>query len=123
MWQAVVAWAKRLKRDVAALFLAARDPRTPRVAKWVAVFVVAYAASPIDLIPDFIPILGLLDDIILIPVGIALVIRLIPDGLMQEFRDRARSEASSIDVRWGIWIVLAVWSFVLCLAALWFWPP
>lgn len=79
-------WAKRLKCDVAALALAARDPRTPRAAKWLAVAVVAYALSPIDLIPDFIPVLGLLDDAVIVPLGIVLAIRLIPPALMDEFR-------------------------------------
>lgn len=122
MWQGVVAWAKRLKRDVVALFLATRDPRTPWAAKTIAAIVVAYAVSPIDLIPDFIPVLGLLDDIILVPIGIAIVIRLIPKPLMDEFRARAHTEAASIDVRWGMWIVLAVWLTVLALVGVWIWP-
>lgn len=82
-------WAKTIKRDVTALCLAARDPRTPWLAKLLALLVAAYALSPIDLIPDFIPVLGYLDDVILVPLGLLLVIRLIPPDLMEEFRASA----------------------------------
>ena len=71
-------WARDIKRDVHALYLSARDPRVPWYAKAVAVVVAAYALSPIDLIPDFIPVLGYLDDLILVPLGILLAVRLIP---------------------------------------------
>lgn len=82
-------WAKTIKRDVSALWLAARDPRTPWLAKLLALLVAAYALSPIDLIPDFIPVLGYLDDVILVPLGLLLVIRLIPPDLLEEFRTAA----------------------------------
>lgn len=82
-------WARALKRDVKALWIAARDPRVPWHAKAVAGAVTAYAISPIDLIPDFIPILGQLDDLIIVPAGLWLAIRLIPPPLMAEFRERA----------------------------------
>jgi uncharacterized membrane protein YkvA (DUF1232 family) len=81
--------ARRLKAETFALYLAARDPRTPWYAKLLVAGIVAYAFSPIDLIPDFVPILGYLDDLILIPLGIALAIRLIPDSVMTECRARA----------------------------------
>lgn len=84
-------WARSLKRDIVALWLAARDPRTPRLAKAVAGVTAAYALSPIDLIPDFVPILGYLDDLVIVPAGIALAIRLIPAELMTEFREHAES--------------------------------
>ncbi|MGY3112014.1 uncharacterized membrane protein YkvA (DUF1232 family) [Pantoea eucalypti] len=71
-------WARNIKRDVHAVWLAARDPRTPLVAKVLAMIVAAYAVSPIDLIPDFIPVIGYLDDLIIVPLGIMLVVRLIP---------------------------------------------
>ena len=71
-------WARAVKRDVLVLYLAARDPRVPWYAKVVAACVVAYALSPIDLIPDFIPVLGYLDDVIIVPLGIILAMRLIP---------------------------------------------
>jgi uncharacterized membrane protein YkvA (DUF1232 family) len=86
------AWARALKRDVVALWLAARDPRTPLAAKLLAGVVAAYALSPIDLIPDFIPVLGYLDDLLLVPAGIWLVVRLIPAELLAEFRAAAARE-------------------------------
>src|SRR3990167_1581954 len=75
--QDLKAWARRIKRDVVALWLAARDPRVPVAAKVAAAIIASYALSPIDLIPDFIPILGYLDDVILVPLGIALAVRMI----------------------------------------------
>lgn len=82
-------WARTVKRDVRILYLAARDPRVPWYAKVVAACVVAYAFSPIDLIPDFIPVLGYLDDVIIVPLGIVLAIRLIPPSLLEEHRHTA----------------------------------
>jgi uncharacterized membrane protein YkvA (DUF1232 family) len=89
MWARLRRWAQSLKRDVVALWLAARDRRTPLAARLVALAVAGYALSPIDLIPDFIPVLGYLDDLIIVPLGIALAIRLVPAQLMAEFRTRA----------------------------------
>ena len=86
------AWATSLKENTFALYLASRDPRVPLVAKLVAVIVVAYALSPIDLIPDFIPVIGYLDDLLLLPLGILLAIKLIPDNIWQDCRDRAARE-------------------------------
>src|SRR5438445_9945018 len=85
------AWARAIKRDVVAVWIAARDPRVPWYAKALALLVAAYALSPIDLIPDFIPVLGQLDDLIIVPLGILLVIKLIPAELMAEFREQAAS--------------------------------
>ena len=90
-------WRRRaaeLKSDIFALYLAARDPRVPWYAKGLAVMVTAYAFSPIDLIPDFIPVLGYLDDLVLLPLGIALTLRLIPSAVWAECRARARVEAA-----------------------------
>ena len=84
-------WARRIKRDVVALWIAARDPRTPWLAKLVAGAVAAYALSPIDLIPDFIPVLGLIDDLLIVPAGIWIASRLIPETLLEEFRTEAQS--------------------------------
>ncbi len=81
--------AGRLKREVLTLLLASRHPKTPRLAKVAAALVVAYALSPIDLIPDFIPILGYVDDLILVPLGLYLVVRLIPDEILAECRAEA----------------------------------
>jgi uncharacterized membrane protein YkvA (DUF1232 family) len=82
-------WARIIKRDVHALYLASRDPRVPWYAKALAMLVAGYALSPIDLIPDFIPVLGYLDDVILLPLGILLVIWLIPPSIMAEHRELA----------------------------------
>ena len=84
------AQAVRCKADVLALYLVARDPRTPWLAKAVIAAVVAYALSPVDLIPDFIPVIGYLDDLILIPLGVALAIRLTPVEIIDECREAAR---------------------------------
>ncbi|WP_309775967.1 YkvA family protein [Nitrobacter vulgaris] len=82
-------WARVIKRDVHALYLASRDPRFPWYAKALAIIVTGYALSPIDLIPDFIPVIGYLDDVVLVPVGIWLVVRMIPPDLMTEHREIA----------------------------------
>ncbi len=89
MLTALKEWARAIKRDVVALWLAARDPRTPWYAKAVAVGVAAYALSPIDLIPDFVPVFGYLDDVIVVPAGIWLAIRLIPAEVLAECRIKA----------------------------------
>ena len=83
------AHAKKLKTDMHALLIAYRDPRTPWIARAWALLVIAYALSPIDLIPDFIPVIGYLDDLILLPLGIALALRLIPADIMDEARKNA----------------------------------
>jgi len=85
-------WARTIKGDVIAVRIAARDPRVPWYAKAVAGAVAAYALSPIDLIPDFIPVLGYVDDLVIVPVGIALTVRLIPGDLMMEFRETSGCE-------------------------------
>jgi uncharacterized membrane protein YkvA (DUF1232 family) len=102
-------WARRMKRDVVALWLAARDSRTPRLAKAVALAVAAYALSPIDLIPDFVPVLGYLDDVILVPLGVLLAVRLVPPPLMAELRDAARKRLERPASMAGLVIVLVVW--------------
>ena len=107
---------RKLKRESLALYLACKDPRTPWYAKALAALIVAYAFSPIDLIPDFVPVLGYLDDLILVPLGIALALRLIPEQVMSESRDQARLEmGSGKPVSWvGAGIVGLIWA--LCLA-------
>lgn len=113
-------WARRLKRDVLALWLAARSPRTPLAAKLVAGAVAAYALSPIDLIPDFIPILGYLDDLIIVPLGVALAVRLIPAPLMAEFR-AAANEIGRPRSALAAGLVVATWLVLATAAGLWFW--
>ena len=114
------AWAARLKRDVVALWIAARDRRVPWGAKAVAGAVAAYALSPIDLIPDFIPVLGLLDDAILVPLGIMLAVRMIPAALMAEFRAEAAARAARPRSRAGAAVVAALW-IAAAVAASWWW--
>ncbi|MCH9765283.1 MAG: DUF1232 domain-containing protein [Alphaproteobacteria bacterium] len=114
MWQRLKAWARRIYKDVMVLYIAGKDSRTPRVAKWVAIGVAAYALSPIDLIPDFIPVIGYLDDVILVPLGIALAIRLLPADLIQDFRLAAETHAPVSAVQLGAWLVIFAW---ICAAA------
>ena len=102
-------WARSIKRDIVALWIAARDRRVPWHAKLVAGCVAAYALSPIDLIPDFIPVLGYLDDIVLVPLGILLAVRLIPKTLMAEFRAAAAAREGRPMSRVGAATVIALW--------------
>jgi uncharacterized membrane protein YkvA (DUF1232 family) len=88
-------WARLARRDLHAVYLAARDPRVPWQARAVAALVAACAFSPIDLIPDFVPVLGLLDDLILVPIGILLAVRLIPPDILAEHRAAADRAAES----------------------------
>lgn len=115
--------ARRLKAETLALYLAARHPQTPWFAKAVAAAVAAYALSPIDLIPDFIPVLGYLDDLVLVPAGIALAVRLVPAGVLAECRakaveavaaDRPVSKAAAV-------IVVSIWLVSAVLLAVWLW--
>ncbi len=112
-------WARVMKRDVVALWLAARDPRTPMVAKIVACSIAAYALSPIDLIPDFIPVLGYLDDLLIIPLGIVLAIKLVPPVLMAEFRVLADERIQRPTSRAGLLSIMAIWLLVAAMALRW----
>jgi uncharacterized membrane protein YkvA (DUF1232 family) len=106
-----------VKRDVHALCLAARDPRVPWYAKGVALAVAAYALSPIDLIPDFIPIVGYLDDLLLVPAGIFLAVKLVPPDLLMQFRAAAASaEGERALGKWGAAAVVVLW--IACAVAL-----
>ena len=113
-------WAGLIRRDLVALWLAARDPRVPWHAKAIAGAVAAYALSPIDLIPDFIPILGQLDDLLIVPAGIWLAVRLIPPPVLAELRDRAsttgrpasRIAAGLIVALWLAAAAAVVWAFL-----------
>ena len=102
-------WAKAVKRDVVALWIAARDPRVPWYAKALCAGVAAYALSPIDLIPDFIPVLGYLDDLILVPLGILLAIRLVPPDFMIEFRAQADIQVERPTSRGATVVIIALW--------------
>lgn len=114
-------WAKRLKTEIHALYLACRDPRVPWFAKATAIFVVAYALSPIDLIPDFIPVFGYLDDLIIVPLGIVLARRLIPADVMEECR-----AAALLDNQWRrprSWMaggaIVVIWMAATALVLYW----
>jgi uncharacterized membrane protein YkvA (DUF1232 family) len=116
--------ARQLKGEVLALYLAAKHPQTPWYAKLFVVAIVAYALSPIDLIPDFIPVLGLLDEVLLLPFAIVLAVKMVPADVMSECRTRAserrpdgsrsgRIAAAFIVVAWLAVIVLAAWWWFL----------
>lgn len=104
-----------------ALWIAARDRRTPVAAKVVAGVVAAYALSPIDLIPDFIPVLGYLDDVVLVPLGILLAVRLIPASLLSEFRMLAAQRGRRPISRAGLLAVVVIWAVALVAAASYAW--
>ncbi len=115
-------WSKRahdLSADSFALYLAARDPRVPWYAKLLAAVVVAYAVSPVDLIPDFIPVIGLLDDMIIVPLGLALALKMIPREVMDEHRREAEGRlAEGVPRRWiGTAVVICIWLLLLWLVA------
>ena len=116
-------WAKRIKRDGITLWFARKHPQTPWYAKALGVFVVAYALSPIDLIPDFIPVLGYVDDVLLLPGLIWLAIRLLPTEVLAECRAQAdewmQEKGSKPSSRAGAFAIVARWLAVG--AALWFW--
>lgn len=115
---------KRLRIEAHAVWLAARDPRTPWAARGLALLIAAYALSPIDLIPDFIPVLGLLDDALLIPLGLWLVARMLPPGRLDEHRRAAEALAERPVSKAGALIVVALWAAFAWLAwrtARWAW--
>lgn len=112
-------WARFIKRDAVAVWIAARDPRVPWYAKALAAAVAAYALSPIDLIPDFIPILGYLDDLLIVPAGILLTLRLIPAELMVEFREEAARRIGRPTSRAGAAVITLVWVAALALVVWW----
>ena len=110
----------KLFHYLTALWLLLKDPRTPLAAKLVAGVVVAYALSPIDLIPDFIPVLGLLDDVILVPLGVALAVKLVPPPLWAEMRQQAESFQGRLPkMMWGLLIVAAIWLVLLTAFIFW----
>ena len=109
-------WARLIKRDVHALYLASRDPRVPWYAKVLAMAVAGYALSPIDLIPDFIPVLGYLDDALIVPLGVILVVRLIPPEIMAEHRQLAALAQERPTGRVAVIAIVAIWVVAVGLA-------
>jgi uncharacterized membrane protein YkvA (DUF1232 family) len=115
-------WGRSLKRDVVALYRAARDPRVPWYAKAVAAAVAAYALSPIDPLPDFIPLLGQLDELIILPLGILLAIKLVPPEIMAEHRAAAAAAEGQPRSRIAAAVIVALW-IAAALFLIWlFWP-
>jgi uncharacterized membrane protein YkvA (DUF1232 family) len=108
VWRART-WARKVKLDAVALWIASRDPRVSLHAKLVCVVIAAYALSPIDLIPDFIPVLGLLDELVLLPLAMLLAVRLVPPDLMAEFRAEAGRMADRPVSRTAAAVVLVLW--------------
>ena len=117
MLTSLKAQARQLKQHTLTVYFAARDPRTPLLVRVLALFVAAYALSPIDLIPDFIPVIGYLDDLLLVPLGLALVVRLIPPEVLEAARLQAQQAASKPISYTAAGFVVVLW---LALAAVFY---
>jgi len=103
-----------LKNETYALYLASKDPRTPWYAKALAVLIIGYALSPVDFIPDFLPVIGYLDDLVIVPAGIALLIKMIPREIMEECRSKSRSQPLSGKKNWvAASIIFFIWMSVI----------
>jgi uncharacterized membrane protein YkvA (DUF1232 family) len=112
---------RQLKKETYAIYIACKDPRVPWYARVFAGFVVAYAFSPIDLIPDVIPILGYLDDLVLVPLGIILVLKMIPPGVLAECREKAEAAMShgKPTSRIAAIVIVVIWLILGILAVIW----
>jgi uncharacterized membrane protein YkvA (DUF1232 family) len=125
LWSRLREKARALKRETFAVYFACRDPRVPWGAKVIAACVVAYAFSPIDLIPDFVPILGYLDDLLLVPLGIALVIKMVPAAVMDDCRIQAQEALAAGSKKPKNWIaaslIILLWLLVAGFAAIQIW--
>jgi len=117
MFARVKRWAKNIRRDTYAVGLVARDPRVPWYTKALAIVVAGYAFSPLDLIPDFIPVIGFVDDVILVPLGIVLVIKLVPPEILQEHREHADRAMALPKNRIGAIVVVCIWVAVVGVSA------
>ena len=114
---------RKLKKETYAIYLACKDSRVPWYARALAAVVVAYALSPIDLIPDIIPVIGYLDDLILVPLGIALVLRMIPPDVLAECREKAETMAQTTSTsRIAAIVVVTIWLLLGILAVIWVGP-
>jgi uncharacterized membrane protein YkvA (DUF1232 family) len=115
--------AKQLKTEVYALCLAMKDSRVPWYAKVLMALTIGYAISPIDLIPDFIPVIGQIDDLIIVPAGILLVIKMMPKGVMEEYRQKAKAEPINTRTKWIVAaIIVAIWVLAIYLVFRLVWP-
>ena len=112
-------WARSIKRDVVAIYFAARDPATPWHVRLLALAVAAYALSPIDLIPDFIPVIGYLDDLLIVPVGILLVVRLLPEPILAASRAKAETVLQRPRSNVAAAAFIGIW--VVCIAGFGYW--
>jgi uncharacterized membrane protein YkvA (DUF1232 family) len=112
-------WARQIKQQTLALYFAVRDPRTPWYVKLFAGFIVAYAISPVDLIPDFIPVLGFLDEVILLPAAIWLAVRLVPPAVLDEARRRAAEAGERPTSRIAGAVIVLIWIGALVLCGWW----
>ena len=119
MLDSLKAHARQLRQHTLTVYFAARDPRTPVLVRVLAVLVAAYALSPIDLIPDFIPVIGYLDDLILLPLGLALVVRLTPPEVMESARLQAQEASARPVSHAAAAVVIVVWLIVLWLLGKW----
>ncbi len=116
-------FARRMKVQISALYLAIKDPAVPKVAKWLGVAVVAYALSPIDLIPDFIPVIGYLDDLIILPLGIYLAIKLIPEAVWSDCLSKAELHPIQLPKnRYAAAAIIGCWTLfaVICSYGAWY---
>ena len=120
MLVALKSWARALKRDVVAVWIAARDRRTPMAARVLAALVAGYALSPIDLIPDVIPVLGYVDDLLIVPLGLWLALRMIPAPLLAEFRERAAAQARPRSLIAAA-VIVALWLGAAAVAGVLIW--
>jgi uncharacterized membrane protein YkvA (DUF1232 family) len=115
--------AERLKTEVHALYLACRDSRVPWYAKALMALIIGYVVCPIDLIPDFIPVLGQLDDLIIVPAGISLAVKMIPKNVMDECRRKAVEEPIKTRTKWIVaFIIILIWLFAIYLILRFIWP-
>jgi len=112
--------ARQLKNTLFMLYLASRDPRVPLYVKILLLLILAYALSPIDLVPDFIPLLGYLDDLIILPLGIYLVLKLIPEEVKAEYHDKSGTRLPGSSIKWlglaaviFVWLLIAFWIIVV----------
>lgn len=113
-------WAKALKQQTLALYYACRDPDTPRLSRWLALAVIAYALSPIDLIPDFIPVLGYVDDLLLLPLACWLIIRTMPEAVWQRSLEKAQTTPVTLaKKRWMAAIIVLIWTVLAAIFGIW----
>jgi len=114
-------WARALKRQTLIVYYAARDPRTPWLPRLLALAIAAYALSPIDLIPDFIPVLGYLDDVIIVPLGLWLVLRMIPAEVIADSHAKAEVASERPVSRGMAAAIVLIWAIALVALGLWAW--